>query len=411
MNKALTAIAILIACALPDASAWSSDWTDRELRILRSLSLDALGPVPESVSNEYADDPEVAEFGKLLFFDRNLSPSGEFSCASCHEPAKRYTDGLARSQGAGEVMRNSSTLVGVAYNRWFYWDGRRDSLWAQALIPFEAADEMGGNRVAVVRYLAGHETYASRYLDLLGPELDALPLERLPEDAGPFGTPDARAAWTGMSQADQHAVNVAYVKVGKALAAFQRTLLPEETRFDRFVRTLDDPDARPDPDSQLTPREIAGAKLFMDTERTQCLQCHNGALLTNGEFHNIGSGRFSGEELDFGRSIGLRAVLMDEFNCLGPYSDAEQHQCRELIYLNKDSHLPLRGAFKVPTLRGLSDTAPYFHDGRFRTIRQVLDFYNDPPPAEEVGPNELRPMGLSDEELASIRAFLLTLSD
>ena len=90
---------------------------------------------------------------------------------------------------------------------------------------------------------------------------------------------------------------------------------------------------------------------------------------------------------------------------------AGQYECRELLFMNTDSHLPLRGAFKVPTLRGLNQTAPYFHDGRFETLREVLEYYNEPPSVDAVGPHELMPMQLTDEQLGQLEAFLLTFSD
>jgi len=397
---------LTLLITLPVFAVAATGWSDRESRLLASLSLSKLDPAPASPSNRYALNPAAAALGKRLFFDKQLSGSGELSCATCHQPGMHYTDGLARSQGAGEAMRNSPTLVGTAYNRWFYWDGRRDSLWAQALIPFEAADEMGSSRVGVLRVVAEDDGYHTDYQHVFDTSID-IDFEGLPEHAGPFGDDAARKAWATLSHEDQERINTAYANIGKAIAAFERTLMPAETRFDRFVDSLDSRDAK----VAFSKREAAGARLFLDADKTQCLQCHNGPLLTNGEFHNIGSGNFSGDTLDFGRSIGLRAVLMDEFNCLGPYSDAEQYECRELLFLNTDSHLPLRGAFKVPTLRGLNRTAPYFHDGRFETLREVLEFYNDPPSTEIAGPHELKPLGLTDEQLGQLEAFLLTFSD
>ena len=403
----LLAILLCAAAAVPpQAGAEEPRWTERERRILQSMMLDPGMPPPASPSNDYADSPEAAALGKKLFFDPRPSADGSISCASCHEPAKYFTDGKARSVGTGEAMRNAPTIVGTAHNRWFYWDGRRDSLWAQALIPFEAADEMGSSRVAVVRLIHGDAAYRDAYEKAFGEPIDDLILRELPGHAGPFGAADARDAWAKLSHTQQTAINRVYANVGKAIAAYERTLNPPLTPFDRYVAALADEQS----DGQLTGDEIAGARLFMDAERSQCLQCHSGPFLTNGEFHNIGTGNFSGENLDFGRAIGLRAVLMDEFNCLGPYSDAEQYECVELMYLNKDSHLPLRGAFKVPTLRGLRHTAPYFHDGRFATLREVLEYYNEPPSMDEVGPHELRPMGFDEAELKQLEKFLLSLS-
>jgi len=162
--------------------------------------------------------------------------------------------------------------------------------------------------------------------------------------------------------------------------------------------------------AKITDEEMEGIKLFIDPERTKCLQCHNGPMLSNGGFHNIGSGNFQGEQLDFGRMFGLQAVLVNEFNCLGDYSDADSEDCAQLRFLNKTQHhIPLQGAFKVPTLRGLRNTFPYFHDGRFSELSEVLEYYKKPP--ENNGEHELKKLELTDAELQSIDAFLDMLNE
>jgi cytochrome c peroxidase len=149
----------------------------------------------------------------------------------------------------------------------------------------------------------------------------------------------------------------------------------------------------------------------VDEPKTRCLRCHNGPMLTNGGFHNVGTGTFGGERPDFGRAFGLRAVLLDEFNCVGPFSDARREACLELRFLNKDAHIPLDGAFKTPSLRNVSATAPYAHDGRFADLDQVLRHYNTPPAVTSSGPHELGPLGLTDQELRHLRAFLFALAE
>ncbi|MEM7678023.1 MAG: hypothetical protein AAF449_18680, partial [Myxococcota bacterium] len=135
-----------------------------------------------------------------------------------------------------------------------------------------------------------------------------------------------------------------------------------------------------------------------------CLRCHNGPRLTNGGFHNIGTGTLQGEGLDFGRIFGIRSLLMDEFNCRGPYSDASPDACRGLRFLNQRDDVHLEGAFKVPSLRLVSRTAPYFHDGRFETLEAVVRFYNSPKMVADGV--ELEPLGLTDTEVAALVAFL-----
>ena len=401
---------LMFALGQPTLAEDGTGWTERELRVASSILITGNQPLPDSYSNSVADNVLAAELGELLFFDARLSRDASVSCASCHQPDKYFTDGRARSVGTGEAMRNSPTVIGASYNRWFYWDGRRDSLWAQALIPFEAPDEMGSTRVAVIRTVMTDSTYSELYESVFGSVQLPLQLDALPEHAGPYGDGDARASWQKLSASDRRALSQVYANIGKTIAAYQRRLQHQPGPFDRYVSRLI-ADEEIDSTARIPDEAIAGAKLFMNPDRTQCLQCHNGFNLSNGDFHNIGTGSTSGSYLDFGREIGLRAVLMDEFNCLGPFSDAERFQCRELMFLNKDSHLPLRGAFKVPTLRGLKYTAPYFHDGRFEDLRGVLDFYNDPPAIGDVGPHELKPLNLTEEELGQLESFLLSLTD
>ena len=377
-------------------------WSAAERQLLLSLALP--GPPPPSPSNRVADDPRAATFGRALFFDRRLSGDGRRSCASCHDPQRHYSDGRQRALGVAELDRNTPSLIGTAYQSWFYWDGRRDSLWAQALVPFEAPAEMAGSRLAVVRTVGNDTDYRRRYRALFGAFPPALLAPQLPVHAGPLGDAAARRAWDGLSHRQQQQINTVYANLGKTIAAFERTLLPAPSRFDDYLYRL----RRGDPAAGLlSDAEIAGLRLFIDAGKTRCLQCHNGPLLSNGGFHNIGSGNFDGPRLDFGRRFGLAAVLRDEFNCLGPYSDAAPDDCLELRFLNRAGHQPLAGAFKTPTLRNVAATAPYFHDGRFASLRQVLSYYNDPPAQAE----ELRPLRLTTDELDQLEAFLSSLSE
>ena len=378
--------------------------TERDLRILQSLSLSALGPARASPSNRVADDKRAVKMGKALFFDTALSVDGSVSCASCHEPDRAFTDGKSLAEGVAITARNTPTLYGAAYLDWFYWDGRRDSLWSQALIPFEAPSEMGASRVAVVQRVLADPDYKKDYRTLFGapPELD---WNSLPDQATPIGVTARQNAWYRLPRLAQQKINRVFANIGKTLEAYQRTLHPPETRFDRFVDALTEGQIER-ANKLVSEEELIGIKLYTDTERTQCLQCHNGPLLSNGGFHNIGTGRFSGESMDFGRVFGLQAVLMDEFNCLGDYSDAALEQCDALNHVSQDAHQSLHGSFKTPTLRYLEDTAPYFHDGRFKTVEEVIEHYQSPP---DVGPNkvnELRVLRLTEEEKDAIISFL-----
>ena len=383
-------------------------WSDGERRVLASLRLDPDMRPPPSPSNRVADDPEAARLGEMLFFDERLSANGELSCATCHQPERFFTDGEKRGVGISRTGRNTPTVVGSGFQSWFYWDGRRDSLWSQALVPFEAADEMGGSRLDVIRTVAGDQTYRSRYEVVFGPFPNEILTGELPRHAGPLGEPEMRDAWHRLDRNTAQSINTVYANLGKAVAAYQRTLPLPVSRFDRYVEAaLAGDDSA---DGLLTADERAGLELFLDAGRTHCLRCHNGPWLTNGGFHNIGTGVFSGPELDFGRVYGVRSVVMDEFNCLGSYSDADPGECSQLRFLNRNSHVPLEGAFKVPSLRNLAATAPYMHDGRFSDIASVLEFYRRPLDRDQAGSHELPILEISDEEARQLIAFLDTLS-
>ena len=394
-------------CLLLHQIAFASDavWTDSEHRIIESLSLSKLPPKPDSPSNRYADSALAIALGEQLFFDTRFSKNQQFSCASCHQPDNYFTDGAAVAKGVQATGRNTPTVVGSAWQRWFYWDGRKDSLWSQALIPFEAPNEMGGSRTAVVKHLLSDSDYRDQYIKLFGHTPSELSPEDLALDAGPLGSEEMQDNWNQLGKKSQRSINQVYVNIGKSLAAYQRTLTFKPSLFDRYAEQLRNNESTEK--AVLNDDQVSGLKLFINAEKTQCLQCHNTALLSNRGFHNVGSGTFNGPNLDFGRLFGLQAVLLDEFNCLGTYSDAKPDQCSALNYLNKRQHIPLQGAFKTPGLRNIRQSDPYFHDGRFKTLEEVVNFYNNPP--KDNGPHELLPMGLDSKEVRQLVRFLETL--
>lgn len=392
-------------------AAGSEGWSDAELGLMRSLTLDALPPLPPDPSNRVADQPAAIALGHRLFFDARLSSNGRVACATCHVPGLFFTDGRAVSLGVGRTNRNAPTVVASAWSPWLFWDGRRDSLWSQALAPFESSAEMNLTRLEVVRRVAEDPAATRLFREAFArAPLDGL-RSNLPPRAGPFGDAPAQDAWARLTPAERDAIDGAFADVGKALAAYERRLVPAPSRFDRYVRRLVSGASPSGPDDSLTPVERDGLRLFLDNARTQCLRCHNGPLLTNQSFHRIGTELSRDGFPEFGRFLGLQAALLDPFNCLGRFSDARPEECRELRFVRRDHVQAESGKFKTPTLRGLRRSAPYMHDGRMATLEAVVEHYRRPPPrtADPSLAHELLPLEISDEESRALVAFLLTL--
>ncbi len=375
--------------------AHAPGWTEAELALVRSLSLEALPPLPPDPSNRVADDPRAAALGRVLFFDTRLSANGEVACATCHLPDRQFQDDLPLGQGVGTTSRRTMPIAGMAYAPFLFWDGRKDSLWAQALGPLESAVEHGGDRTRYAHLVA--DLYAAEYEAVFGPlpDLAALPLR-----AGPVADPAAAAAWEALSEDKREIVNRVFANIGKAIASYERTILPSETRFDSWVASEDFPAP-----GFLSEDEIAGLRMFVG--EGECINCHNGPLLTDNHFHNTGVPAVPGLPNDLGRAAGVRLVQEDPLNCLGPYSDAEPEQCAELRFV-ADAGEELMRAYKPPSLRGAASRPPYMHAGQIGTLDEVLAHYAKAPATPE-GHSELRPKTLTEKERAQIIAFLATL--
>ena len=378
-------------------------WTEADVAVLQSLSIDSLRALPADPSNAVADDPRAAEFGQQLFFDVRLSANGAVSCATCHQPERRFTDGLPRGRGIGLSGRNTPSIVGTAYSPWLYWDGRRDSQWSQALSPLEDPAEHGGDRMQVVRFVANDFRYRHRYEALFGALPDFSDAGRFPAHAAPLDDPQLGQAWDSMTHDDRHAVDRVFSNIGKAIAAYERLIMPGPSRFDSYVRALSS-DSPENAENMLTREEVLGLQLFIDEAR--CIECHNGPLFTNNEFHNTGPLSIPGHLPDRGRIDGVREVLAHPFNCLGEFSDDLERHCPELTFVR--TGIELIGATRTPSLRNLGGTAPFQHKGQIETLAELLDHYNRAPSAM-IGHNEAEPLGLSKRELRWLEAFLLTL--
>jgi cytochrome c peroxidase len=393
------ALAAILAAALVACSPGGTSWTEAEKALIISLSLSQLQPLPPDPSNRVADDPEAVKLGEQLFADTRFSGNGEVACASCHLAERQFQDDRPRGLGMGETPRRTMPIAGTAYAPFLFWDGRKDSQWSQALGPMESPVEHGGDRTQYAHLIAEH--YGAAYEALFGPLPD---LAHLPPHAAPAGTPQAVGAWEAMDETDRDAVNRMFANMGKAIAAFERTIMPKPTRFDRYADALAAGAPPLGEDAVLTAEELTGLSIFIG--KGSCINCHNGPLLTDNHFHNTGIPS-AGPDLDTGRAKGALEVKADPFNCLGEYSDAAPDDCAELKYMVAEGH-ELEGAFKPPSLRGVAQRPPFMNAGQVGTLAEVLDHYNRAP-AAPIGHNELKPLSLSAEEITALEAFLKTL--
>ncbi len=429
---ASTALALATACAPatppPDAEAPAAAPTETEQRAL--LKLSPLPPLAPSPSNAVADDARAARLGQWLFFDPRLSANGEVACSTCHDPALTFTDGRQLSQGLGTTSRNAPTLLNVAYQRWFFWDGRSDSLWSQALAPLEHPAEMGGDRLAIARLIRDDDQLHDAYHDVFG-ERVTFSSATLPTHARPALTPpqglgtvrvpddDLSRSWAQLTLDDRARIQRVFTNVGKALAAYQRRLVAGDSPFDRFVQKLRDGER--DAVAEIGLDAFRGAQLFVGD--ANCTLCHSGPLLTDFEFHNVlVPGLTPDLARDLGRFGGIAALRESEFRIDSEYSDDPErgaHDATNSSYLVDRSgraHRELVGQFRTPSLRNVGVTAPYMHHGQLASLRDVLDFYST---HEGALPRRMHhnietffvPLELTERQITEIEAFLHTLTD
>ena len=300
--------------------------------------------------------PEKVELGKLLFFDPILSDDNTLSCAHCHHPHLGFSDGLPRSRGRGgkgagrertggiELTRGAPSLWNTVYNHRQFWDGRAAHLEEQARMVITTPEEVNADPAELVR------------------ELKAIPEYRALFDKA-FGGKDGEA--------------ITFKNITYAIAAFQRTLVSFNSRFDRYAAG---------DGSALSPQEKRGLKLFL-SPKTRCNECHGIPVFADRNFKVIG---------------------------VPPPKDGPADVAKPEAERGRGGGP--NGAFKIPTLRNVALTAPYMHNGAFETLEEVLDFYAGgggrglglEVPLQD---DKIRKFNLTPQERADLIAFLLALTD
>ena len=312
-------------------------------------------PFPASVVRPDSPvTPERVALGRLLFFDPILSGANDQSCATCHHPDLGFTDGRGQAMGKGGrglgpertsgtvIKRAAPTVWNATFNHRQFWDGRAADLEDQARFPITSEKEMNQKPDELVQELA-----------------------RIPEYVGLFDRAFGGKDGSG----------VTFDNVTRAVAAFERTLISDRSRFDRYREG--DPGA-------LSPAERRGLTLFRSL-KTRCFECHGFPTLANPDFKVIGVPDVPGQEPDLGRAEAAGGK-------------------------------PYEHAFKVPTLRNVALTAPYMHNGRFKTLAEVILFYQkgggrgqglNLPNLDD----KIRAYPLTSEEQQDLIAFLNALTD
>ncbi|MGZ2256570.1 cytochrome-c peroxidase [Roseobacter sp. A03A-229] len=328
----------------------------------RPAELSALGPVPIPADNPMSD--AKVELGKKLFFDPILSGNYGMPCSACHLPDAGWAvqDRISFGYPGTTHWRNSQTIVNSAYYSKLFWAGASGSLEHQARsaarggVAGNGEDDMMEARLAFV--------------------------------------PEYRAAFREVFGDDWPSVRHAYM----AIAAFQRTIVQPDTPFDQYMNG---------DDAALTDQQKEGLDLF--TGKANCVTCHNGALLSDEAYYNIGVPPYAGWEDDELAQITFRFELYAKGSTEEMYRTTKDDP--GLYFRTKQKSD--KGKFRVPSLRYTAYTYPYMHNGMIETLRDVVVFYNEGGGENEFSANKtdlIQPLGLNDSEIDALVAFLESLS-
>lgn len=381
LRAALRALTVAVAGTAGAAAAHSASQAPLDFTPEERAAVARHGPWPPPPARDAANRVDghraAIDFGARLFFEPGLSADGSTSCAGCHRPAAAFQDGRPVARARADGIRNTPTLLDVAQQRWFGWDGAHDSLWAASLSPLLQAGEMAQRSDGLAATVRGMPELAAGYAAAFG--------------AAP-GPDDERVV----------------VDVAKALAAWQATLSSPRTPFDDFRDALQRGDHAAAARYPLAAQR--GLRLFIGDGR--CSTCHAGPRFSNGEFADIGVPFFVPGGVDPGRHGGLQKLRASRMSRLGPHNDAGQTDPRAVTTRHVTLEPRHFGEFRVPGLRQLLHTAPYMHAGSLATLDEVVQHYSqlDEDRLHADGERILRRLNLDARQAADLAAFLRSLS-
>lgn len=365
---------LALACTSTAALARSVDGADFSASEVRQIL--ALGPWPPVLradpGNRVSGQPLAIELGRRLFRDPRMSPVGYIACVSCHQPDRSFTDHRARAHGLADLPRNTPALANLRLQHWFGWGGSSDSLWMASIRPMLDAREFDGSPGTIARLFERDPELAACYRKVF--------------HVSPHRDPQRTM-----------------VNVGKALAAFEETLVTARTPFDAFRDALERGDAGAAASYPGAARR--GLKLFVGPG--QCVACHTGANFSDGEFHPGAEPAVGVPALgDTGRLEGASALKASRLNLSGPYND-DPRRANAAATRNLQVRESLRGQFRTPSLRNVANTAPYMHNGQFDDLRDALGH------AQHLRAGTAKaPAGpLQARQVQDLAAFVATLSD
>lgn len=385
---ALCAALVFIGCAQEDKETLFSD---TEIAIIKTLIYKA--PDGEA-SNQYVNNSAAATLGQKFFWDPQFSgdivvqgnrgasyapqttngSARQISCATCHAPSFGWADNTSIpnnvSLGANFTNRNSPTVLNTSFNTYSTWTGGTDSVWAVMRPGVEGATTQNFSRVGVAAILCANTVYdadnlAGEYANVFGlGDCTGVPgIGTIAGQSDNWGRND----FAGLAVAVQDRINLLFANFGKAIGAYEHKLVSKNSAFDQWAEGNE---------NAMSASQKRGLKLFIG--KGNCVRCHSGPNFADGSFHNLGVPQIGGPlgTLDEGRYTGvadlLSASVNGTFNTAGIYNGTPS--------VNRVSGLSQNstdiGKFKTPTLRSVNRTPPYFHNGTFNSLWDVVNFYN-----------------------------------